>query len=117
MESLFCRDNEVIVVGGGNSAGQAAMFLSGIAKHLYHIIRGESLATSMSQYLVSHLRIPLASRFARTVRSETRRRIIPGARHVDKSRHKGAGSEADQERICDDRRGAQVRMALRHRAT
>ena len=55
MESLLCRDNEVIVVGGGNSAGQAAMFLSGIAKHVYHIIRGESLATSMSQYLVSRI--------------------------------------------------------------
>ena len=55
MESLLCRDNEVIVVGGGNSAGQAAMFLSGIAKHVYHIIRGESLATSMSQYLVSRV--------------------------------------------------------------
>ena len=40
MESLLCRDNEVIVVGGGNSAGQAAVFLSGIAKHVHHIVRG-----------------------------------------------------------------------------
>ena len=47
MESLLCRDDEVIVVGGGNSAGQAAMFLSGIAKHLHHIIHGESLARSV----------------------------------------------------------------------
>jgi thioredoxin reductase (NADPH) len=55
MESLLCRDDEVIVVGGGNSAGQAALFLSGIAKHVHHIIRGESLASSMSQYLVSRI--------------------------------------------------------------
>ena len=55
MESLLCRDDEVIVVGGGNSAGQAAVFLSGIARHVHHIIRGESLASSMSQYLVSRI--------------------------------------------------------------
>lgn len=55
MESLLCRDNEVIVVGGGNSAGQAAVFLSGIARHVHHIVRGKSLAATMSQYLISRI--------------------------------------------------------------
>jgi thioredoxin reductase (NADPH) len=55
MESLLCRDNEVIVVGGGNSAGQAAVFLSGIAKHVHHVVRGKSLASTMSQYLISRI--------------------------------------------------------------
>jgi thioredoxin reductase (NADPH) len=55
MESILCRDKDVIVVGGGNSAGQASMFLSGIAGHVYHIVRGPSLAASMSQYLVSRI--------------------------------------------------------------
>jgi thioredoxin reductase (NADPH) len=55
MESLLCRENEVIVVGGGNSAGQAAVFLSGIAKHVHHIVRGRSLAATMSQYLISRI--------------------------------------------------------------
>src|ERR1700678_3416755 len=55
MESLFCRDEEIIVVGGGNSAGQAAVFLSGIAKHVHHIVRGPSLASTMSQYLISRI--------------------------------------------------------------
>ena len=55
MESLLCREKEVIVVGGGNSAGQAAVFLSGIAKHVHHIVRGKSLASTMSQYLVSRI--------------------------------------------------------------
>ena len=55
MESLLCRDSEVIVVGGGNSAGQAAVFLSGIAKHVHHIVRGKSLAATMSQYLISRI--------------------------------------------------------------
>ena len=55
MESMRCRENEVIVVGGGNSAGQAAVFLSGIAKHVHHIVRGKSLASTMSQYLISRI--------------------------------------------------------------
>ncbi len=55
MESLPCRDREIIVVGGGNSAGQASVFLSGVAKHVHHIIRGVSLESSMSQYLISRI--------------------------------------------------------------
>jgi thioredoxin reductase (NADPH) len=55
MESLLCRDREIIVVGGGNSAGQAAIYLSGIAKHVHHIIRAPSLASTMSQYLISRI--------------------------------------------------------------
>jgi thioredoxin reductase (NADPH) len=55
MESPHCRDKQVVVVGGGNSAGQASMFLSGIAKHVYHVVRGPSLASTMSQYLISRI--------------------------------------------------------------
>ena len=55
MESLLCRDREIIIVGGGNSAGQAAVFLSGVANHVHHIIRGPSLASTMSQYLISRI--------------------------------------------------------------
>jgi thioredoxin reductase (NADPH) len=55
MEAAFCRNSEVIVVGGGNSAGQAALFLSGRAAHVYLLIRGRTLAQTMSQYLVSRV--------------------------------------------------------------
>jgi thioredoxin reductase (NADPH) len=55
MESLLCREREIIVVGGGNSAGQASVFLSGVAKHVHHIVRGPSLASTMSQYLISRI--------------------------------------------------------------
>ena len=55
MELAFCREKDVIVVGGGNSAGQAAIFLSGVAKHVHHIVRGKSLASTMSQYLISRI--------------------------------------------------------------
>ena len=55
MESELCRDHEVIIVGGGNSAGQASLFLSGIAKHVHHLVRGPSFAETMSQYLISRV--------------------------------------------------------------
>lgn len=54
-EARFCRDTEVIVIGGGNSAGQAAMFLSRAARHVRLLVRGDTLATSMSSYLSSRL--------------------------------------------------------------
>ena len=55
MEALPCRDREIVVVGGGNSAGQASVFLSGVARHVHHIVRGPSLQSSMSQYLISRI--------------------------------------------------------------
>jgi thioredoxin reductase (NADPH) len=47
-----CQGADVVVVGGGNSAGQAAVFLSGVARKVYHLIRGDDLNQNMSSYLV-----------------------------------------------------------------
>jgi thioredoxin reductase (NADPH) len=55
IEAQFCRDEEVAVVGGGNSAGQAALFLAGFAKHVHLLVRGPGLADSMSRYLISRI--------------------------------------------------------------
>ncbi len=55
MEARFCRNSEAIVVGGGNSAGQAAMFLSRTTAHVHLLVRSGSLAASMSDYLSSRL--------------------------------------------------------------
>jgi thioredoxin reductase (NADPH) len=55
MESVLCRDQEVIVVGGGNSAGQASLFLTSFAKHVHHIIRRSSFSETMSQYLIARI--------------------------------------------------------------
>ena len=55
VEARFCRGTEAVVIGGGNSAGQAAMFLSRTAKHVHVLVRGASLASSMSDYLLSRL--------------------------------------------------------------
>ena len=51
MESRLCGESEAIIVGGGNSAGQAAMYLSRSAGHVHLLVRGDSLAASMSDYL------------------------------------------------------------------
>lgn len=54
-EAAFCHDKTVMVVGGGNSAGQAAMYLSKFAKKVIILIRGESLYASMSSYLIDQI--------------------------------------------------------------
>ncbi len=55
MEAGLCGGEPVIVVGGGNSAGQAAMFLSRAAAHVHILVRAEGLAATMSDYLVSRI--------------------------------------------------------------
>jgi thioredoxin reductase (NADPH) len=55
MEATMCKNQEVAVIGGGNSAGQAAIFLSGIAKHVHLVIRSKSLAATMSNYLITRI--------------------------------------------------------------
>ena len=55
VEGQLCGDQDVIVVGGGNSAGQAALFLSGIARRVYLVVRRASLADTMSRYLISRI--------------------------------------------------------------
>jgi thioredoxin reductase (NADPH) len=55
IEARFCRSTDAVIIGGGNSAGQAAMFLSRSARHVHLLVRGDSLAASMSDYLRSRL--------------------------------------------------------------
>jgi thioredoxin reductase len=55
IEGNLCSNEEVIVVGGGNSAGQAAVFLSQQARHVHIMVRGEGLAATMSDYLIQRI--------------------------------------------------------------
>ena len=55
IESRLCRDEDVIVVGGGNSAGQAAVFLAQTAKSVQILVRSDGLAESMSRYLIRRI--------------------------------------------------------------
>jgi thioredoxin reductase (NADPH) len=55
VESQLCGNEEVIVVGGGNSAGQATVFLAQTSKRVHMLVRGENLAASMSRYLIQRI--------------------------------------------------------------
>ncbi len=55
IESQLCEDEEVAVVGGGNSAGQAAMFLAQTARKVYMLVRSGELSSTMSRYLIQRL--------------------------------------------------------------
>jgi thioredoxin reductase (NADPH) len=55
MEAQLCVGEDVIIVGGGNSAGQAAVFLAQAAKRVHMLVRGDRLADTMSRYLIRRI--------------------------------------------------------------
>lgn len=55
MESQLCEDEDVIVVGGGNSAGQAAVFLSQTSRKVHMLVRSGTLSETMSRYLIQRI--------------------------------------------------------------
>jgi thioredoxin reductase (NADPH) len=55
IEAALCGHEEVVLVGGGNAAGQAIVFLASHAAHVHHLIRGSDLAKSMSKYLIDRI--------------------------------------------------------------
>jgi len=55
IEAKMCAGQEVVLVGGGNSAGQAAVFLAAHAAKVWMLVRGAGLAASMSQYLIDRI--------------------------------------------------------------
>ncbi len=55
MEANLCAGRPVVIVGGGNSAGQAAVFMAQHASHVHLLVRGEGLAATMSRYLIDRI--------------------------------------------------------------
>ena len=55
MEAQLCTGEEIVVVGGGNSAGQAAAFLAETVQKVYMLVRGEELSETMSRYLIQRI--------------------------------------------------------------
>jgi len=69
-QALSSKDEEVYIIGGANSAGQAAMYFSRYARRVVMLVRGESLSASMSQYLIDQIkRMP-------NIQVETRARVV-----------------------------------------
>ena len=79
LEAQLCADEEIAIVGGGNSAGQAAVFLSGIAKHVHVVVRGTGLAESMSRYLIRRIEESAAI----SLRTRTEIVSLEGAGHLE----------------------------------
>jgi thioredoxin reductase (NADPH) len=82
VEAQMCGGDEVIVVGGGNSAGQAAVYLATKVGHVHMFVRSEGLAASMSRYLIRRIE----ENPAITLRTHTDIIALEGADHLERVR-------------------------------
>jgi thioredoxin reductase (NADPH) len=90
MEAQACTGRPVVIVGGGNSAGQAALFLARTCTEVHLVIRGQTLATSMSRYLIE--RIEQAPRIRVLDRTEVTALLGDGALERLTLRHNADGT-------------------------
>ena len=82
MEAQLCRDEEVVVVGGANAAGQAAVFLAQTAKRVHMLVRSKGLADSMSRYLIRRIE----QNPAIVLRTNTEIVALEGSSHLERVR-------------------------------
>ena len=80
MEAQVCKGEEVVVVGGGNSAGQAAVFLAQSAKRVHMLVRSNGLAASMSRYLIRRIE----QNPAIVLRTRTELTALEGSRELER---------------------------------
>jgi thioredoxin reductase (NADPH) len=80
IEMQLCRGEEVVVVGGGNSAGQAAVFLAQTAKRVHLLVRATGLAQSMSRYLIRRIE----GNPAIVLRPQTEIVALEGVNHLER---------------------------------
>jgi thioredoxin reductase (NADPH) len=88
MEAQLCRGEEVVVVGGGNSAGQAAVFLAQTAKRVHMLVRSNGLAESMSRYLIRRIE----QNPAIVLRTNTEIVALEGSDHLERVSWRDAGT-------------------------
>ena len=79
VEAQLCGGEEVIVVGGGNSAGQAAVFLAETTKHVHMLVRSSGLAATMSRYLIRRIENSATI----TLRPQTEIVAVEGDNHLN----------------------------------
>lgn len=94
MEAQLCDGDEVIVVGGANSAGQAAVFLAQTARRVHLLVRSSSLSASMSRYLIRRIEE------TPTIQVKTRTEIVAfeGTEHLERVRWRdGTGAVTSQD--------------------
>ncbi|HWP69462.1 MAG TPA: FAD-dependent oxidoreductase [Gemmatimonadaceae bacterium] len=94
LEAQLCSGEEVIVVGGGNSAGQAAVFLAQTSKHVHVLVRSEGLAESMSRYLIRRIE----DNPAITVRTSSQLTSLDGNGHLERVSWTDASSGRSEQR-------------------
>jgi thioredoxin reductase (NADPH) len=94
MEAQLCANEEVVVIGGGNSAGQAAVFLAGTVKRVHMLVRGDGLADSMSRYLIRRIE----DNPAITLLTRTELVALEGNGHLDRVRWREHGNGSVQTR-------------------
>jgi len=92
MERQLCVGEEIVVVGGGNSAGQAAVFLAERASHVHMLIRGEGLASTMSRYLIRRI----DDNPAITVRTRTEVTALEGNGRLQRVRWRDGRTGAEE---------------------
>ncbi len=97
-EAQLCAKEEVVVVGGGNSAGQAAVFLAQTAERVHLLVRSSGLAESMSRYLIRRIE----QNPSIVVRTHTQLVALEGNGHLE------------HVRVRDDRAGHIERHDIRH---
>ena len=95
IESQLCGGEEIVVVGGGNSAGQAAVFLSQTAKSIHMLVRGKALAETMSRYLIR--RIEESARII--IHTCTEIVALEGDDHLERVQWKTDGGSAESKDI------------------
>jgi thioredoxin reductase (NADPH) len=94
-EAIACKDEEVFIVGGANSAGQAAVYLAGHAQKVTILVRGRGLEDSMSRYLIDEIeKAPNIEVRPRTVVQEA-----IGTEHLERIRMRNVDSGAEE--TCD----------------